>query len=133
MGNWEDIFKSYISSNNFSGLSPMVVDMMAKFYECSLNKEIHKYPLLQVRGSRAYNCDEIKYGIKWLGDNGITDFVIVENSTVTLELIYNLLAYNSGGCSYSIEIRKNYYKNIVDSYGGRKSVWGILVHIKKSI
>lgn len=139
---WEKTFDRIISVGDFNGISPMVVDMMAKYNsDWKMKKFSHPYPVLEIRGGRCYTTQEIVSAVRWLVKNGIHSFIVAERSTATLELIYNLLCLNNGegskllygeNSSYKISISQNYYQNVVHpEWNTRESLWGILVKITR--
>lgn len=141
---WEKTFDKIISVGDFNGLSPMIIDMMAKYdSDWKMKKFSHPYPVLEIRGGRCYTVQEILSAIRWLVENNIHSFIVAERSTATLELMYNLLCLNNGeatkllygennNCSYKISMNQNYYQNVVNSsWNTRENVWGILVKITR--
>ena len=143
MRSWEVVFNNILASGNFNGLSAMVLDMIAKYdNDWRMKVESHTYPTLEIRAGRCYNVTEILSGIRWLISNNLGSFIVTDRSTATLELLYNLLCLNNGksnkllygennSCSYKVSIDENYYKNVVNAYGSRDAVWGIVVKISR--
>lgn len=130
MNNWKALFNKVLSSQEFYNLPDMVQDMVV-FYKNNWEIQVYDHPYPVLYGNKVYNCDYIKYAIKYLGDNNINGFILIGQSSATLELLYNLLAYNNGNCSYCISVNKGYYQNVVNPNGVRNTIWGIVVGIKK--
>ena len=130
MCNWKALFNKVLNSQEFYNSPDMVQDMMV-FYKNTWEIQVYDHPYPILYGNKVYNCDYIKYAIKYLGDNGIKGFIITGQSTATLELLYNLLAYNNGNFSYCISVDKEYYQNVFNTEGIRSLVWGIVIRIRK--
>lgn len=135
MSKWKSLFNNILSNQKeFYSLPELIQDMIV-VYKNTWEVQMHDHPYPVLYGNKVYNCDSIKYAIKYLGVNNINGFIITGQSSATLELLYNLLAYNNGSYSYCISVDKEYYKNVINPDGVRSVVWGIVVkiNVRKSL
>lgn len=121
------------TGNLFSQSPKMIQDMFRThaYYKDSINFNKLQKPMLRVHGgcSYTYSLDDVYNGLLFLYERGIKSFIVLEDSTYTLQLLYTILEINNTRSKFTVSIHENFTKVIEDRWQQPMNINGIVVNL----
>ena len=133
--NWLEFYKEVEADKNgnyFLQLPRMIQDMLrthAQYKESPHFNSLEK-PMLRVFGGTPYNMTDVYNGLLFLYERGIKSFILLENSTYTLQLIYTLLDLNNTKSLFNVGINDTFIISISDSWNQPIVISGVIIQLR---
>lgn len=117
------------SGNLFLSLPLLFQDMIRthSYFNDFMDFNKLQRPMLRVIGGSLYSLEDIYTGLLFLYERGIKSFILLENSTHTLNLLISILEINKSSSPFSISIKENYVTSVRNRWGNTIAINGVII------